>query len=450
MTRSAAARPRYHYAAAANWLSDPNGLVHDGTRWHLFYQYNPQGEDWGHMSWGHAVSDDLADWQERPPALLDDDRQMIFSGSAVIDAANTAGFGTAAMVAVYTGAAIGDVPRQSQCLAVSTDQGTSWTKFAGNPVLDCGMADFRDPSVFWHAASARWIMAVALSMENRCQLFASANLRDWTLLSDIATQGAGGHLWECPLLIELPVAGSAETRWLFKVDVLSGAPGSGALYLTGHFDGVDFTADTGGWQVADWGRDFYAAIAWQAPRDAAGRPCWIGWMGNHAYQGKLPSQGWRGAMSLPRRISLRREGGALRLVQAIEPSCDGLFGKPATIKFAPVPQRLPMAMRLEIPRSCGFQALLFEADCGRRLVLSRSGDGLVLTRSDPLTPELDIAASMQCEAASAITLYLDHGSIELLGKDGAAVLTLQHRLSGSLVAVSADRELAVALCLPTS
>ena len=231
-------RPQYHYAAAANWLSDPNGLVHWNDEWHLFYQYNPHGEDWGHMSWGHAVSRDLAHWQELPPALTGDELGMIFSGSAVIDHANTAGFGAEAMVAIYTSATC-TPQRQTQSLAWSNDHGRSWHKYAGNPVLDAGLADFRDPNVFWHAASERWIMVVALSDQNRVRVYGSRDLKCWEELSEISGGDAPGHLWECPLLIELPVDGATAARWLFKVDVLRGAPGSGAIYRTGTFDGQD-------------------------------------------------------------------------------------------------------------------------------------------------------------------------------------------------------------------
>ena len=304
-------RPSYHYAPAANWLSDPNGLVHADGEWHLFYQYNPHGDQWGHMAWGHAVSDDLAGWRELSPALIEDERHLIFSGSAVVDETGSAGFGVGAMVAIYTGAARCGT-HQVQCLAASTDSGRTWEKFAGNPVLDRSSADFRDPNVFWHAGSARWIMVVAMSAENRALLFASSDLRDWRELSAIEADGCPGRVWECPLLIELPIEGGG-TRWLFKVDVLHDGPGSGALAVTGLFDGVRFVPDRGvagaaDWQIVDHGRDFYAAIAWHAPRDAEGRPCWIGWMGNHLYQGQLPARGWRGAMSVPRRLGLRATG----------------------------------------------------------------------------------------------------------------------------------------------
>lgn len=146
------ARPRFHMSPPAHWLSDPNGLVWHGGYWHLYYQHNPHGEDWGHMSWGHARSIDLIDWEPLEPAMRDTDEHFIFSGCAVVDQDNIAGFGPEAMIALFTAASL-DASRQSQHLAVSQDGGQSFVADHGNPVLDVGMADFRDPNVFWHEPS---------------------------------------------------------------------------------------------------------------------------------------------------------------------------------------------------------------------------------------------------------------------------------------------------------
>lgn len=436
-------RPRYHFAAAANWLSDPNGLVHNAGEWHMAYQYNPQGEDWGHMAWGHAVSRDLVQWEELSPALVEEDGTMIFSGSSVIDHKNSAGFGINAMVAIYTGAR-SEPPHQFQCLAASTDNGRTWAKYAGNPVLDRRMADFRDPNVFWHAASQQWIMVVVLSAENRAVIYGSLDLKTWEELSEIPTLAAPGHLWECPLLIELPVEGSADRRWLFKVDVLSGAPGSGALYVTGIFDGRAFKAD-GPWHVADMGSDFYAAIAWREPRDAQGRPCWIGWMGNHAYQAKLPRQGWCGAMSLLRRMALRRDGDCLRLVQAVEPAVEALFGSAAPQTLTLVEKPLVPASRMVPDAVAKSWTIEISAPCGRRLMISRDGGSVRVQRKDPFTPDLDMVREAALPARADLTIWLDHGSIELLGDFGRMALTMQHRLDDAEWTVRADRPLAVQL-----
>lgn len=417
-------RPHYHYAAAANWLSDPNGLVHWNDEWHLFYQYNPDGEHWGNMSWGHAVSRDLHEWEELPPALTGDALGMIFSGSAVIDHANSAGFGAGAMVAIYTSAS-DDPQRQAQSLAWSNDHGRSWHKYAGNPVLDIGLADFRDPNVFWHEPSARWIMVVALSALNSAAIYASSDLKAWEQLSDISGGDAPGEIWECPLLIELPVEGEAATRWLFKVDVLRGAPGSGALYRTGTFDGTQFRADPQGWLALDGGTDFYAAIAWHEPRDEAGRPLWIGWLGNHAYQGHLPLQGWRGAMSLPRRLSLRRFGQSFRLRQEVpETVVSG-------VTLADLGQAtVPAAARIELPGDRDFKLRIEDAEV-RILQVERRASLLLVTRRDPALPDLDTVQQLELHGPGSIEVWLDVGSLELLAKQGHAALSVQHRLTGA-------------------
>ena len=417
-------RPHYHYAATANWLSDPNGLVHWNDEWHLFYQYNPDGEHWGNMSWGHAVSRDLHEWEELPPALTGDALGMIFSGSAVIDHANSAGLGAGAMVAIYTSAS-DDPQRQAQSLAWSNDHGRSWHKYAGNPVLDIGLADFRDPNVFWHEPSARWIMVVALSALNSAAIYASSDLKAWEQLSDISGGDAPGEIWECPLLIELPVEGEAATRWLFKVDVLRGAPGSGALYRTGTFDGTQFRADPQGWLALDGGTDFYAAIAWHEPRDEAGRPLWIGWLGNHAYQGHLPLQGWRGAMSLPRRLSLRRFEQSFRLRQEVpETVVSG-------VTLADLGQATVLAAaRIELPGDRDFKLRIEDAE-DRILQVERRASLLLVTRRDPALPYLDTVQQLELHGPGSIEVWLDVGSLELLANQSCAALSVQHRLTGA-------------------
>jgi sucrose-6-phosphate hydrolase SacC (GH32 family) len=238
-------RPAFHFTAQKNWLNDPNGLVwHDGE-YHLFYQYNPFGDTWGHMSWGHAVSPDLMTWEELPVAIPEKDGIMAFSGSAVVDHQNTSGFGEDGkppMVAVYTGHREGN---QSQRIAYSNDKGRTWTDYENNPVLDIGMADFRDPKVFWHAPTKRWIMVVALSLERKVSFYGSPDLKKWNLLSHFGPAGAVKGIWECPDLFELPVEGTNRKRWVLNINLgdHSIAGGSGAQYFTGTFNGRTFTAD---------------------------------------------------------------------------------------------------------------------------------------------------------------------------------------------------------------
>src|SRR4051812_48499896 len=239
-------RPQFHFTPAQNWMNDPNGMVYYEGEYHLFFQYNPFGDTWGHMSWGHAVSTDLVHWRQLPVAIPELGDEMVFSGSAVVDYGNTSGLGTVAnpaMVAIYTAAKPGN---QSQALAYSTDKGRTWTRYAGNPVLDIGSGEFRDPKVFWYAPENKWVMAVVMSVERKVRLYSSKNLKSWTLMSDFGPANAVGGVWECPDLFPLAVDGDpAKTKWVLVVNLNPGgiAGGSGAQYFVGDFDGKRFTAD---------------------------------------------------------------------------------------------------------------------------------------------------------------------------------------------------------------
>ncbi|KJK34489.1 glycosyl hydrolase family 32 [Streptomyces variegatus] len=244
-------RPQFHFTPEKNWMNDPNGLVYHKGEYHLFYQYNPNGNSWGDMSWGHAVSKDLVHWKELPLALSHDDEEMVFSGSAVVDRNNATGFGTKKnppMVAIYTGAHKG-TGVQAQSLAYSTDRGRTWTKYQGNPVLDIGSKEFRDPKVQWYEPTKSWLMTVSLSTEHKVQFYSSKNLKDWDLLSEFGPAGATGGVWECPDLFPLAVDGDKKKiKWVLVVNINPGgiAGGSAAQYFIGDFDGTRFTAEDKG------------------------------------------------------------------------------------------------------------------------------------------------------------------------------------------------------------
>ena len=241
-------RPQYHFTPEKNWMNDPNGLVYYRGEYNLFYQYNPFGIQWGHMSWGHAVSRDLVHWKHLPVALLEADGIMCFSGSAVVDWHNTSGFGhngRPPLVAIYTGMRVAD-GRQFQCIAYSNDGGLTWIKYAGNPVLDIGSDNFRDPKVQWYAPSKCWLMVVAVSAEHKVRFYRSPDLKHWTLLSEFGPANATGGVWECPDFFQLPVDGRPQDcKWVLIVNVGGGAPAgqSGTQYFVGNFDGSRFTAD---------------------------------------------------------------------------------------------------------------------------------------------------------------------------------------------------------------
>ena len=316
-------RPRAHFSPARHWMNDPNGLVHHEGTWHLFFQHNPEGSDWGNMSWGHATSTDLVHWTEHPVALAHDldAGEQVFSGSVVVDHENTSGLRRDGdpfppFVAVWTSARDG---HQAQWLACSRDAGATWERCAG-PVLDRGSADFRDPKVSWwepgDGSAGSWLMVAVEAVERLVVLYRSADLWHWELLSELGPLPEPPGIWECPDLVRLPVEGEPGVEG--HVLVLSGNDGTvagcGTWCAVGSFDGVSFTPDVRGFQRLDHGPDDYAAVTWNDAPDR--RRVLLGWMANWAYAGDLPTTPWRGAMTLPRELSLRRrEGGGLVLVQ---------------------------------------------------------------------------------------------------------------------------------------
>lgn len=326
-------RAQYHFSPAINWTNDPCGIVYANGEYHLFFQYNPQGNLWGHMSWGHAVSRDLVHWEQLPVAIPEGENGMIFTGSSVVDKLNTSGLcrpGVACIVSIYTGhtpKTDARPQRQTQHLAISQD-GRSWTKYAGNPVLDIGMADFRDPKVFWHAPTKQWIMIVVPAREKKAGIYGSFNLKEWKHLSDFGPEGATGGVWECPDLYELPVDGKPnETRWVLKIGLNPGhiSGGSGEQYFLGRFDGKRFQNDNSASETRwlDYGRDCYCALTWSG--ESAERPLhMIGWMNNWQYARSTPTDPWRGAMTLPRALGLKDSPAGIRLVQSPVPEIRSL------------------------------------------------------------------------------------------------------------------------------
>lgn len=314
-------RPHAHFTPPENWINDPNGMMYAGGKYHLFYQYNPFGDTWGHMSWGHATSTDLVTWDHEPVALLEENGVMIFSGSAVSDAHNTSGFGTSAnppLVAIYTGHQ-SQPPEQTQRLAYSLDDGATWTKFDGNPVIDRDLKHFRDPKVFWHEGTQRWIMLVSRALDHQVDVYVSDDLKDWKMRSFFGPAGQQDvPNWECPEIFELPVDGNPnDTRWVLQIDVGNNGPagGSAGMYFVGQFDGERFVnenpPETTLW--VDHGADFYAAQAFN--HEPNGDAIWLAWMNNWDYANAVPTGPWRGQMSLPRELGLTRLAEGIRLTQ---------------------------------------------------------------------------------------------------------------------------------------
>lgn len=304
-------RPAFHFTAKKNWINDPNGLVFLDGEYHLFFQHNPSANTPGNIGWGHAVSSDLLHWTELEMALPFQNSIMAFSGSVVVDTQNSSGFGTDALIALFT-AHHTTKSLEAQHLAHSTDHGRTWQLYAGNPVLDIGQADFRDPKVFWHKPSQRWVMLVVLPFERIVQFYTSSNLKNWLFSSQFGSAGSVEGIWEVPDLFELLLDGVA--YWVLKVDVGSGGlfGGSGGQYFIGQFDGQCFVTESLETNWLDFGKDFYAALSFN---NLGSRRVWLAWMNNWQYAALTPTAPWRGAMSLPRELSLWRDSRGLRLRQ---------------------------------------------------------------------------------------------------------------------------------------
>ena len=309
-------RPQIHFTPAKNWINDPNGMVFADGVYHLFYQYNPQGNDWGNMSWGHATSNDLIHWTEQAVAITRNEWGDIFSGSAIIDKDNTAGFGTNTMVAIYTSAGTA----QQQSIAYSTDGGKTFTQYAGNPVVKNDDDNLRDPKVFWHNESKQWIMALAKGWKMGVELYGSTDLKNWKHLSTffVPLSGRPSIQWECPDLIQFG------NKWVLLVSVNPGGPilGSGTMYFVGDFDGTTFTADALDYPLwLDYGMDNYAGVTWS---NTGNRKVMIGWMNNWQYAGNVPCSPWRSAMTLPRELSLSEYNGKPILTSTVVKEIDNI------------------------------------------------------------------------------------------------------------------------------
>lgn len=316
-------RPVYHFSPAYGWMNDPNGMVYKDGEYHLFYQYNPYGSMWGNMHWGHAVTRDLVHWEHLPVAISPDALGTIFSGSCVVDTHNTAGFGAGAIVAFYTSAS----DRQVQSMAYSLDNGRTFRKYDRNPILTSTHRDFRDPKVFWHADTQKWIMVLAVGQE--MQFYSSPDLKEWTYESSFGEgQGAHAGVWECPDLIELPVEGTELKKWVLLCNINPGGPfgGSATQYFVGSFDGKNFVNESPAltkWM--DYGKDHYAAVTWSdAPQ---GRKISLAWMSNWEYANQVPTLQYRSANAVPRDLKLYTQNGQTYLGSTPSPEVEALRGK---------------------------------------------------------------------------------------------------------------------------
>jgi fructan beta-fructosidase len=432
-------RPRVHFTPPRYFMNDPNGLVYYKGEYHLFYQHNPFGETWGHMSWGHAVSRDMLHWEHLPVALSEENGVMIFSGSAVVDARNSSGLCHAdgddhsCLIAIYTGHGLG---KQTQNIAFSNDRGRTWMKYRGNPVIDLGIDGFRDPKVLWHAPTSRWIMVTVLADQHKVRLFGSMDLIKWDRLSDFGPAGATGGAWECPDLFDLAVEPSNERRWVLVVNINPGgvAGGSGTQYFVGAFDGRTFTNDNAPARTlwADYGKDFYASQSFSDIPAADGRRIWMGWISNWAYANEEPTVRWRGGQSIPRALALRRGPEGIRLVQRPIDELSALRSGEAAVVAGDV--ALPASAEIELTLTTDSLAglRLFNA-AGEEVTIGatsspsevfidrrRSSAG---TTFHPEYPARHAGPAQWQEGKLPLRVFFDRSVVEVFAGDGGTVLT---------------------------
>ena len=292
-------RPAYHHTPLYGWMNDPNGMFYKDGVWHLYYQYNPYGSQWENMTWGHSTSKDLIHWEAQPLAIEPDWLGAIFSGSAIVDRDNTAGFGRNAVIAMYTSAGAA----QTQSIAYSADGGTTFTKYAGNPVITFNAPDFRDPKVFWHEQAKRWIVVLAVGQE--VHFYSSKNLKEWKYESAFGREyGCHDGVWECPDML------CFGDKWVLLLNINPGGPfgGSATQYFVGTFDGSKFVCEDNPSETKwmDYGKDHYATVTFHnAPE---GRIVALPWMSNWQYANQVPTRQFRSANGLPRDLGLKTIG----------------------------------------------------------------------------------------------------------------------------------------------
>lgn len=440
-------RPAFHHTPRYGWMNDPNGMFYKDGRWHLYYQYNPYGSKWQNMTWGHSVSDDLVNWEHLPEAIRPNGLGSVFSGSCAVDHDNTAGFGSDAVIALYTSAGTS----QMQSLASSTDDGLTFNIYPSNPVLTLE-SEARDPKVFWNDSTKEWNMILAHALDHEMLIFTSPDMKSWTLQSSFGKGlGAQGGVWECPDLFELPVAGTDEKKWVLLCNINPDGPfgGSGTQYFVGDFDGKTFKADTDAagnvsTKWLDYGKDHYATVTWSDAPD--GRRVALGWMSNWQYAADVPTMQFRSANTLPREMGLfRAPDGEVYASSAPSPELEALRGKlAAKVKKTTVGRK---ARSFALPsENGGICEILMDIEASKaktvNVVFSNSQGEKVVMQYDPAAatlsfdrtqsgitdfsegfPAVTVTPTHETSGRIALRIFVDRSSMEVFGNDGEFVMT---------------------------
>ena len=412
-------RPIYHHTPAYGWMNDPNGMFYKDGVWNLYFQHNPYGSQWENMTWGHSTSTDLVHWKYEGDAVEPDALGTVFSGSAVVDMENTSGFGKGAVIALYTSAG----ESQTQSLVYSTDNGKTFHKFEGNPIITSNVPDFRDPHVFWNEDIKKWnmIMAVGQHME----IYSSDNLKDWKYESSFGEKyGNHGGVWECPDLMKMKVRGTDKEKWMLICNINPGGPfgGSATQYFVGDFDGHKFTCDSKP-EVTKWmdyGKDHYATVSFDnAPN---GRRVAIAWMSNWQYANQVPTQQYRSGNSIPRDLGLFEYKGETYCSVVPSPEMTAARSKKAGKKLT---ASCEMVVNLK-----GNATITLSNDKGEKVVMNYDAKAETFsmdrTKSGKVDFSKDFAVVTKAPTygnISQLRIFIDKSSIEALDADGKMSMT---------------------------
>jgi len=441
-------RPQIHFSPPKNWTNDPNGLVYHNGEYHLFYQHNPLGNQPGHLSWGHAVSKDLLHWKNLPVAIPEDKTYVIYSGSAVVDKKNSSGFGKAGkipIVAIYTGHADHSPKNpaerlENQQIAYSVDNGRTFTKYSGNPVLDLDQKDFRDPKVFWHEPTQKWIMVVVLPFEHDIKFYSSPNLKEWTHLSDFGPAGDIKDIWECSDLLEIPLKGNPDKKkW-----VLINSQQTTMQYFVGEFDGTKFTNENPADKIyrPDYGADNYAAITYNN-LPSSHLPVIVGWASNWSYCKLVPTSPWKGSMTLPRTMQLEKRDGEWIMLQQPVAAIEKLRYEPyqasnirisgsKTIPVKTQVAEIDLTIQPVDATDAGIRVMVgkgkslvigYYKDSGK-LYIDRSNSGNT-TFSPEFAKWLRTEVPITVKDKLRLRIFIDKTLVEIFVNDGETVITTQ-------------------------
>lgn len=412
-------RPIYHHTPAYGWMNDPNGMFYKDGVWNLYFQHNPYGSQWENMTWGHSTSTDLVHWKYEGDAVEPDALGTVFSGSAVVDMENTSGFGKGAVIALYTSAG----ESQTQSLVYSTDNGKTFHKFEGNPVITSNVPDFRDPHVFWNEDIKKWNMILAAGQH--MEIYSSDNLKDWKLESSFGEKyGNHGGVWECPDLMKMKVRGTDKEKWMLICNINPGGPsgGSATQYFVGDFDGHKFTCDSKP-EVTKWmdyGKDHYATVTFDnAPE---GRRVAIAWMSNWQYANQVPTQQYRSGNSIPRDLGLFEYKGETYCSVVPSPEMTAARSKKAGKKLT-----ASCEMVVNLKRNA---TITLSNDKGEKVVMNYDAKAETFsmdrTKSGKMDFSKDFAAVTKAPTygkISQLRIFIDKSSIEVLDADGKMSMT---------------------------